>query len=439
MLSLNHTEVLNEIPRYFILSNGDLSVFVNSYGGGNIKLTNGVVTSRRTNSRDGIYFYIKDKESGLLWSSTVWPTNITPDSYNIFFDGNIVRYTLVYNEIECNTEYNISEKDNILVIKLTLKNLSQNSRNLDLTSYTDVVILDDNRKDLDHQQFFNLFVESEFNEETNSLIFKRRTYSAKKPFPNMFYKLISDKVNYSSFETNRKNFIGRLRSIENPIGVDKELSNFYGDVLDPIAGYKVHVSLKPEEEIEFYNLIGANCDFNKLISSARSYTSKSDIEKVYREKVDPDMEKKIMYQVVASKMFAGNTESVEIKKKLPHLSGKVDSLWKHRISGDVPILLVSVDSEVTEENIGEFIKCQLYLHTVGFEMDLVYLNELENKGDEINGMIRNNMAKYNSESKFNIKNGVFFLDKTTMEEKDYLYLKHFSQLIDYTSTSKLLK
>ena len=55
-----------------------------------------------------------------------------------------------------------------------------------------------------------------------------------------------------------------------------------------------------------------------------------------------------------------------------------DALWRHGISGDLPILLVVIDQEGDHGVVREALKAHEYCRLKGFAFDLVLLNEFGN-------------------------------------------------------------
>src|SRR5262249_55574070 len=77
------------------------------------------------------------------------------------------------------------------------------------------------------------------------------------------------------FETNRKQFIGRGRSVHHPIALEPnaKLSGDSGPVLDPIGSLRTKVSLAPGETQDVFFMMGAaqgRESIEKLISAIDS-------------------------------------------------------------------------------------------------------------------------------------------------------------------------
>lgn len=438
-LQLKSEDILGQPPLYIMQSNHTLKAFTNTYGGGYVRFTEMTITSHRRSQYDGFFFYIKDREKNTFWTSTLWPSNIMPEEYEVFFDDKKLKFTRREHDIETSTEMVISPKENILIHKVSLKNLSTERRSLEITSYLDPVLLDDNRKDLDHQTFHNLFIQTSFDRYLGGLLFKRRSFNAKLPPPSLFHKVFAAEhgIEDLSFDSSRKHFIGRLRNLDNPIAMEQPLTNFEGDVLDPCCALRAKISLVSHETVDLYFITIIDPFVDNVLRSAKQYNTYESVvnlfygalntENFIQQELDLHQDKIVLYQRIGSFMIEGNSHTNTLKHDLPINTGHVDSLWKHTISGDYPILLVTLDNPYFDELVDDLLKCHEYLSRSGYEFDLVILNETDDTTVPQTVLDLIKMLGY--ESKIQKSKGIFVLDSHVIEPQDTLYLKHFAQLI----------
>jgi cyclic beta-1,2-glucan synthetase len=437
-LKLTAEDIVEKIPLFVMQSNQSLKAFTNTYGSGYVKFNEMTITSNRSSAFDGFFFYIKDVKKDTFWTSGLCPSKVIPESYEVSYDNKKLTFLRREHDIETRTEIVVSPKENALIHKVSLRNLSSERRELEVTSYLDPVLLDDNRKDLDHQAFHNLFVQSKFDRDLGGLLFTRRTFNAKSQPPALFHKVFASEhvIKSIQFETNRQNFIGRLRNLDYPIAMDQPLSNFEGDVLDPGGALRVDISLSSNETIDLYfiTIIDPFVD-NVLRCAARCNTYESVVslffgalntENSLMTELQLYPDKVLLYQRIGSFMMTGNLHTDFQKAELEPNTGHVDSLWKNSISGDYPILLVRLDNLYFNELIEDVVRCHEYLSRSGYEFDLALLNETSDAS--IVQKVKDQISQLGFESKLGKSKGVFVLDGQTMDPKDTLYLKHFAQL-----------
>ena len=113
------------------------------------------------------------------------------------------------------------------------------------------VILSENMDDVSHRAFNNMFVSSEWDSKSNSLIMMRKGKGDSLVNNYMVSRLIVlDPMDKYSYETERSNFIGRGQMLNNPISISKKLSNYVGDNLDPISSIRNKIEIAANESRE---------------------------------------------------------------------------------------------------------------------------------------------------------------------------------------------
>jgi len=168
-------------PRTRLLSNGRYSVLVGNAGSGWSFCDRDTSLTRWREdiscNNYGFFIFVRDLDSGQLWSAAFQPTRVEPDYYEVLFNPDKVEFKRRDFGIALQTEITISPEDNVEVRRVTVKNLSSRRRSIEMTSYAEVV-LGHTRGDSAHPCFSKMFVESEFMEEFDALLFSRRPRSA---------------------------------------------------------------------------------------------------------------------------------------------------------------------------------------------------------------------------------------------------------------------
>src|SRR5688500_7990891 len=191
--------------------------------------------------------YLRDGKSGDVWSTTYQPTGREPDDYEVVLAPDRATYRRVDGQLETRTEIVVSTEDDVELRRISITNHGQETRSLDLTSYAEVVLAPPDA-DFAHPAFSNLFIETSAVPERDALICARRPRSG--GARTYLFHLLSGRGRVgpaTQFETNRARFIGRGRSLKEPIALTTTapLSNTIGPVLDPIVALRQFVRLPP--------------------------------------------------------------------------------------------------------------------------------------------------------------------------------------------------
>ena len=241
------------LPRTHLLSNGRYHVMITAYGSGYSRWKDLSVTRwREDTTRDnwGTYFFLRDAHSGAVWSAGYQPTGVEPDSYEVDFSEDRAEIVRHDGSLVTTLEVVVSPEDDAEIRRVTLKNTGDTPREIDVTSYAEVVLATP-AADQAHPAFSNLFVQTEFVPELNGLICARRPRSPEDPSYWAAHVVVVDgqSVGDIQYESDRARFVGRGRGIRAPLAVmeDIALSNTAGAVLDPILSLRRRVLLAPGE------------------------------------------------------------------------------------------------------------------------------------------------------------------------------------------------
>ncbi len=133
------------------------------------------------------------------------------------------------------------------VRRITIKNLSNTLRHLDITSVAEVV-LNQRGAHQAHPAFSKLFLQTAFDAPTGSLRVTRRPRDPADHYPTLVHALAGGGP--LEFETDRTRFFGRGRSHLCPraCGGREPLTGQVGNVLDPVVSLRRGLSLGPGRE-----------------------------------------------------------------------------------------------------------------------------------------------------------------------------------------------
>ena len=105
----------------------------------------------------GTYIFLRDARSGDMWSAGYQPTGVEPDSYEAAFFEDRAEIVRRDKLIETKMEIAVSPEDDAEVRRVSISNLGTGVREIELTSYAEVVLAPD-AADAAHPAFSNLFV-----------------------------------------------------------------------------------------------------------------------------------------------------------------------------------------------------------------------------------------------------------------------------------------
>ncbi len=400
------------VPQVQLLSNGRYHVMITNAGGGYSRFHDLAVTRWREDAtRDawGTFCYVRDVTAGEFWSTAYQPTLKRPDRYEAIFSDAKVEFRRRDHEINTHTEIAVSPEDDIELRRVTITNRSRRPREIDLTSYAEVVLAVP-AADALHPAFSNLFVQTEIVRERRTILCTRRPRSEGEPTHWMFHLMaVQGTDSFAvSYETDRLKFIGRGNTPANPqvmtaaAGHDGALSNTEGSVLDPIAAIRCRVTLEAGESVTM-DLVSGICDTrDKALGLAEKYSDYRLADRVFnlawthsqvllRQINATEADAQLYGRLAGSVIYANSSLRADPKIILKNRRGQ-SSLWGYAISGDLPIVLLQIADHANIELVRQLEQAHAYWRLKGLAVDLVIWNEdnavyRQFLHDQIRGMI----------------------------------------------------
>src|SRR6266498_2129976 len=238
------------------LSNGNYSLLISASGSGFSRWHELDLTRWRadpTLDDWGTWIYVEDRLQGKLWSTTPQPTMARPDRSEISFLPHRAEFERQDGDIVMRTSISIAPDDDVEIRRVTITNHGNEPRVFALTSYMEV-ILTQQSVDQRHPAFNNMFIENEFLTEEQCLLFYRRPRSADETPIYMAHFFISnhEHIKQSGYETDRRRFLGRGRTIKYPgvFSLKSEASSLSGKpgaTLDPICALQAEIAMSHYE------------------------------------------------------------------------------------------------------------------------------------------------------------------------------------------------
>ena len=405
---------ISDMPEFSVLSNKKYCLLINDRGNGFSRYrTLQLNRYRKVSEQDyGIYMYIKDLDTNYVWSNTYAPINKKSDTYEVVFASDKIKYLRTDGKIMTTTEIIVTPYHNAEIRKITLKNNSDVSKTLELTTYMEVVLAE-NMDDISHRVFNNMFVSSEWDSKSNSLIMKRKG-KGDSPINNYMVSrlVILDPLDKYSYETERSNFIGRGQELNNPISISNGLSNYVGDNLDPICSIRNKIKLAANESSEIYFIVGFGRSIEQIREIINSYNTVKDINNAFKlsslnniintKSLNVKGDELRVYNIMLNYLYqttkiALTDERLDLLRKN---SLAQDGLWKFGISGDRPIILVDINDISDLSFVFSILKAFEYYKNNSIFVDIVIINNENEYRDVINKEIDDEVYRIHSINSF---------------------------------------
>ena len=379
------------VPRTHLLSNGNYAVMITSAGSGYSRWRDLAVTRWRedvTCDAWGSYIFLRDTRSGEVWSAGYQPTGVEPDSYEVEFSEDRVEISRRDGTIATTLEVAVSPESDAEVRRVSISNLGSRIREIELTSYAEVVLAPPSW-DIAQPAFSNLFVQTEFVAEVGTLLATRRRRSPGEPEVWAAHVAVveGESAGMIQSETDRARFLGRGRQVRAPISVmdGRPLSNTAGTVLDPIFSLRCKVRIPPETTVHvaFWTMVASSR--TEVLDLADKHHDSTAFERavtlawtqaqVQLHHLGVRAEEAHLFQYLASHVLYSNQALRPASEVLRRNESGPSTLWAHRISGDLPIVLVRIDDPESLEIVRQLLRAHEYWRMKLLAVDLVILNE----------------------------------------------------------------
>lgn len=414
-----------------LLSNGRYSILIDNSGVGTSTYESNIALDRARDdgitSNLGQHIYLREIGGEGFWSAAYEPSRTEPEFYEAIFNPDKVEFRRRDRGITTLTEITVSPEEDVEVRRVTVTNLSQRRRELEVTSFAEIALAN-RRADGAHPAFSKMFIESEYLEDYEALILRRKPRTEHDSELYLMHLSVTPVVWAPvQFETSRDRFIGRGGSLRMPaaLGMGSKLSGSVGTVLDPI------VSIRQRMELE----IGESHTLSFVTGVARSRDDVIDLVKKYREgaRITRAFEMAWSHSHVAIRHQQFSLSSIQDFQRLAnaivcnfeHLRAPSEvikrcklpqsALWRFGISGDEAIVLVVISDPEQLKFAQELLLAHEYLRQRGVRFDLVLLN------DYASGYLQ----ELQNELEFIVKTG---FSRNMMDQPGGVYLRSTQQL-----------
>jgi len=389
----------------------------------------------------GIFFTVKNIKTKQIWSSNYNFNEKKENNYQISFMPDKIEQEILEGNIKTKIKTTVSSNEPVELRRMILENYGNEEEILEITSYFEPV-LSKKEQDYAHPAFNNLFLINSFDEETGSLIVKRKQREAncKEMYLAASLSTNSETIGDLEYEINEDKFIGRGNlgipvMVKNSIPLSKKI----GLVTEPIVALKRTVKVKPNEEVVIDLVLSVGEELDKVKENNKKYQSFENVKTEFElSKARVEAESRYLrvkgkeieiYQKMLSYIIFDNPVKSTFMKQSTKQEYRQSELWKYGISGDLPIILLKIKDVNESYVIKEVLKAYEYFRTKNIETELVILDEEKHSyenyvREEIEGAILNNHMSYLK----NIKGGIFSLSKGEIARPDIELLEFLAAI-----------
>ncbi len=248
-----------------IISNGDYSLMISQTGSGYSWRGNAgqnrITRSFQDLVKDnwGKYFYIRDLKRNTYWSAAFKPVMHPYQQYQVVHGVGYTRFIQQVEDIASVLTIFVAADAPLEIIQLTLTNRSQETRELDVTSYAEWLL---GFAPDEHREFHKLFIETS---AEGQAVFARKCLWGfpddkgrhnNVDWPYTAFMAVSEPL--KAFDCDKETFIGLYNNDDRPKAMfDAQLAGRKGRFTDAIAALQVAVTLQPGEAKTLVFTLGA--------------------------------------------------------------------------------------------------------------------------------------------------------------------------------------
>jgi cyclic beta-1,2-glucan synthetase len=427
-------------PHVALLGRLPYTIMVSHCGAGYSHYEGLAVTRWRsdgTADNTGQFCYVKDVGTGRLWSAAHQPVCAPADRYRALLATDRVTFERLDGDIETRTEIAVAPEDFAEVRRVTLTNTGDSQRELELTSYGEIVLAPP-QTDRAHPAFANLFVETEWHAWCSAVTATRRPRTASER-PLWCVHVIAageEQVGTVTCETDRARFIGRGRTTRDPMALEADgaLSGTTGAVLDPVFALRARVRLAPGQSasVSFTTLVATSRD--QAFALADRYHDPRTVQRALDLAwAATQMELRglaitpadvAVFQELAGYLLYPSAAFRAPQDELRQNQGSQPLLWAQGISGDWPILLATIDAVDGIATLQHVFAAHHYWRRRGMMVDLVILNEHPSGyTEELEGKMLDAMYASNEPDALDTPGGVFLRRADQLDAATRLMLR----------------
>jgi cyclic beta-1,2-glucan synthetase len=379
------------VPRTQLLSNGRYSVMVTAAGSGYSRWRDVAVTRWREDATCdgwGSYIYLRDVQSGDVWSAGYQPSGVEPNTYEVVFSEDRAEIARRDGSLDTMLEIAVSPEDDAEVRRLAITNHGAQDREIEVTSYMEIALARQS-DDVAHPAFAKLFVETEFIPGLGAVLATRRRRSNGDPQAWAAHLVVveGESLGDVQFETDRARFLGRGQTNRTPAAVRDgwPLSNTAGPVLDPVFSLRrrVRIPRGASVRLAFWTMAAPTREalldladkHHDAMAFERATTLAWTQAQMQLHHLGISSDDAHLFQRIANRVLYSDPALRPASDLLRSGAARSSTLWANGISGDLPIVLVQIAEVDDLELVRQLLRAHAYWRLKQLVVDLVILNE----------------------------------------------------------------
>ncbi len=378
-----------ETPTAHLLSNGNYGVMLTPTGEGFSRWRDMAITRWRaepTQAAHGSFVFLRDTETGETWSSGAQPIRTRPDKHRAIFCEHHAAFTHRAYRLTTTTEVVVSAEDDAEARRVTFTNTSRLPREIDLTSYAELVLAQPS-SDQAHPAFSKMFVVTDYLPELGVVIATRRRRSPDDPEIWAAHIAVVEGTETApiQIETDRARFIGRGRDVASAALLDAPLSGTTGTVLDPIFSIRRRVSVPAggvarvtfwtmvaDTPAALLDLVDRHRDPSAFARAATLAWTQAQVQLRHLGITHADAAD---FQALGGMVLRNDPRLRATPAQIVNGAAPQSALWALGISGDLPIILLQIEDAADIAVLHQVLSAHEYWEMRQLAIDLVILND----------------------------------------------------------------
>jgi cyclic beta-1,2-glucan synthetase len=335
-------------PQAHILSNGQLSVACDRFLRGGLWLNDVQLRPWEDGQDAGAFcLFLHLSEHQEQWALAGAPLRTDASEHAVSYWPHMVEKLSRLAGMSIRQQVFLAGDSKVEIRRVTLVNESSVDQQMTLTAYADVSL---NRPDEHHRHpaFSRMFLHTSVRDQGRLLICTRRPRGPDEKWPVLVQACIGAKVQELSWETSRREFVGRGRSLPSANHhLGEPLRGTVGNVLDPCLVQRVTWRLPAGQRRTVAWLTAVGADEAQAIATLGSHTNLDGLSatlehsEVYTRSRLSRLGLDVQELMMAQRLLARMQHSHQVH------GNKLDRrrLWGHGISGDRRLLLFHCRNE----------------------------------------------------------------------------------------------
>ena len=363
-----------------LLGNGRMSSRIASDGSGDLVWKGQALTRPTGADHDiGHFFYLRDAQSGRVWSPTRMPSGHGEDRRTIFH-AHKVEFRCSENGVSTTLDVLVSPSEDVEIRRLRLVNTTATPRTIEFVSQAEIALAPPGEWRR-HPAFARLFVEAETHPEIDALLFARRARDPGALAPVMVQRFVTsgDAVHLTGWDVARTKSQARLGGVRDFPRCPDIMGGHTRFPLDPAAAFHAEIALPAHGEVELAIVTTVAALHDEALELARRYGAMGALDWA-----EQDAAARAARDLHALGLPPGRLADAQLL-----LSALFDSapgraparadcnredLWALGLSGDAPLLLVELGEDFDSTELRFVLAAHRMWRWRGAAVDLVLLH-----------------------------------------------------------------